>query len=168
MNDDKHVYISPDIAAPHNDDRSVVNDPVGPALLEVDIAPESERHAKVEKFVALVQGGMTPKGAAKKVGESLAGLASIDREIYAKVEKLVRNNLLARGVREKMVEAALNKILVDNVDSCDAKAQKLALEAAKIIGQQTGSVPPDTSVTLSLEMSELIKGAQLPGLEDQK
>lgn len=121
-----------------------------------------------EKFVSRVAEGEAPWKAAQAIGTTLKKLEK-SADMKAAIAALLEVGRIEEAVRKQMVEAGLNKLFMRTVDSDDPKHMKVALEAAKLIGQQTGQNPSDVQVTVDLgELGSVLdKGVSLPGLEEK-
>lgn len=122
--------------------------------------------AAAERFVELVKQGMPAGKAAQEIGTTVRDIMT-SVQMKAAVEDLMATAELAPEVRKRMLKAGLNKIFMRTVDSDNPKVMKIALEAAKQIGQDEGTVPPEAGVTINLGDLEIVrdKPLSLPGIE---
>lgn len=94
-----------------------------------------------ERFVDLVKHGKTAAQAAQAIGTTVRAL-NTHSDMQDAIAALVSVGELPAEVRRKMLKAGLNKIFMEGVGSDSVKERKLALEAAKLIGQD-----PEISLT---------------------
>lgn len=142
-------------------------------VTQLTIESNTDKNAPViaaaEKFVDLVTNKrVTPKKAAEKIGTTIEQIVN-NEQMKAAVEQLMFAAELPVEIRKRMLKAGLNKIFIENVNATEPKRVKIALEAAKQIGQdpEIGTQQPEGGVIINLGELESVrsKPLALPGIE---
>ena len=110
--------------------------------------------AIAQKFVDLLKDGKSPNAAARSMGTTFKRLMSLT-EVQGMVKDLVENYTLHADARRLLVRATANKILLETQNV--AGAEKLALEAAKIISADPEVGLQQTVVGVAVDRSALSK-----------
>lgn len=122
-----------------------------------------------QKFVDLLKQGKTPGEAAQAIGTTVRAL-NTQGDMQAAVAALVSIGELPAEVRRKMLKAGLNKMFMEGIGSDSVKERKLALEAAKLIGQDEGMAEADGGTKVVFELGDLAevfkKPLTLPGIKE--
>lgn len=139
--------------------------------VEVEVTHKIEENIKAKRFLELIEGGgLKDWEAARKMGTTLRQIHQDLPDIRTKVKQLLEKNSFNSAVRKEMVRAALNHILMENVDG-NLKQQKVAISAAKEIAKDPDvglNVPPSV-IGVTIDMTALGKLRSdlepIPGLE---
>lgn len=109
--------------------------------VESDFQNKPPKTALAKRFVELTGQGYKPHEAAKLMGTTMKGL--VGKEAFTKaVQSLIKEASMVPELRKEMIRSGLNKIFMENVGNPDKESQKLAIEAAKVIGSD-----PDVGLT---------------------
>jgi hypothetical protein len=126
-----------------------------------------EKHT-AKRFVDLVQSGLKPGIAAKKMQTTLRKIQGSE-ETKKEITKLLKSFGIAAEVRKEIAKAALNKLLIEALDSEDIDDRKLVFSVAKEIGVQEGGPTeggPSVVINLGEELKGIITGIQIEGITD--
>lgn len=127
----------------------------------------AEGKHRAERFIDLVKAGKDPKDAVRAAGATLPTIK--DRaDFLERVGRILADTEMDAALQQRLVDAGLNKMFVESVDSKSLDERKHALAVAKQIGQNKNFSPSD-GVTIDLGgLTEIIKGATLPNIPDYK
>ncbi len=120
--------------------------------VDIDNRNSKPRNALAKKFLDLCGQGYTPGEAAKTIGSSLKGLVGND-QFKKQVQSLIQTASLAPELRKEMIRAGLNQIFITNINQPDKESQKLAIEAAKVIGSDPDvglNAQPQAGISINL------------------
>ena len=101
--------------------------------VDIDSVDKRPKNALAKTFHELVGQGLKPHEAAKRLGHTMKGLMS-NESFTKQVQSLIDTATLPPDVRKAMIRSGLNAIFMQNINQPDKESQKLAIEAAKVIG----------------------------------
>lgn len=120
----------------------------------------SERRAK--RLLTRVKNGESLSAAANAERMRVSELKDPDSPVRRSLEQLMGQYFLPPKARAQMVRAGLNKVFLENIQSEDLAAQKLALDAAKQI-----AADPETGLTSQDAGGVVINIGELAGVFSQ-
>lgn len=135
----------------------------------VEINTKQTRSIRARRFLELVEDGMTPSNAAKRLHSNLRNM-NHNTDIRTGLRELVDNARFPAEIRKEMVRAGLNSIFLRNVAG-KLKEQKIALDAARQIakdpevGLNAITAGPSVNIDLSTLGTLLEKMKPIAGLE---
>ncbi len=138
--------------------------------VEVSVHQKPLEGLKIKRFLEMVEAGEKPGAAAKRLGTTVTQIME-EQGVRPAVKALLEQFGFNNAVRKEMVRAALNKIMMENVDS-GTKGQKLAIAAAKEIAKDpdVGLNAPPSTIGVQIDMTAFAKLARnvepLEGLEN--
>ena len=101
--------------------------------VDIDNQDKKPKNALAKRFMDLCGQGYKPHEAAKLVGSTMKGLVGND-QFKRQVQQLIQTASLTPEMRKEMIRSGLNHIFISNINNPDKESQKLAIEAAKVIG----------------------------------
>ncbi len=104
-----------------------------PLDVETDHQNKAPKNGIAKRFLELTGQGYKAHEAAKLMGSTIKGLVGNDA-FKRQVQQLIETASLSADLRKEMLRAGLNRIFMENVSNPDKESQKLAIEAAKVIG----------------------------------
>ena len=151
---------------------NVVNSDVVP-VEEYIVENNTDKNVIVQdaaaQFVDKIKNGISPGKAAASIGTTLGAIATND-EMRNAISQLVSVGEIPAEARKRMLRAGLNKLFMESVGATDIKSRKIALEAAKLIGQDPEvNANAGDGATVVFELGDLAdvfqKPINLPGIE---
>ncbi len=120
----------------------------------------SEKRAK--RLLDRIKRGESLSDATRAERMSVAEVKDPHNPVRASIQQLIGQYFLPPEARKQLVRAGLNKVFIENVQSYDPAAIKLALDAAKQIGAD-----PEVGLTTHETGGVIINIGELAGVFDQ-
>ena len=120
----------------------------------------SEKRAK--RLLDRVARGEPLADAAKAERMTVGEIRDVDSPVRHSLQQLIGTYFLPPEARRQMVRAGLNKVFLENVNSPDPGAQKVALDAAKQIGAD-----PEVGLTTTETGGVIVNIEGLAGIFEQ-
>lgn len=121
--------------------------------VEIDNRDSKPKNAMAKRFTELITQGYKPHEAAKLIGSTMRGLVGND-QFKKQVQQLIETASLVPEMRKEMIRSGLNHIFISNINNPDKESQKLAIEAAKVIGADPevglNAPPQGTGIQINL------------------